>query len=189
MTLFVCSNCFFHSYNTLFGLLKLFLHSRIYQAMLDKMNEHPDLSMWCSKDSEIEFYDLGRYAKALTDDHQKERKERMSTVARSGGRKKKKDSENKLLVVYPFGVEESVLTEAASGLKELGGESLGVVEAVVDGDTNQPVDVQMQGSSDMEDVKGKSSRMHYVTIRDEDIERLCPGQFLNDTLVDFFMRW
>ena len=159
--------------------------------MLDLMNEHPDLSMWCSKDSEIEFYDLERYAKALTDDHQKERKERLSTrVTRSGGRKKKKDSENKLLVVYPFGVDEAVLSEAASGLKELGGNSFGVENdsAVVD-DTNQLADVQMQNSSDMEDAKGKSSRMHYVTIRDEDIERLCPGQFLNDTLVDFFMRW
>ena len=176
MTLFVCSNCFFHSH--------------IHQAMLVKMQEHPDLGVWCSEESEIEFYELDTYAKALTDDHQKERKERMSTrVTRSRGGKKKKDSENKLLVVYPFGVEESVLTEAASGLKELGGESLGVVEAVVYGDTNQPVDVQMQGSSDVEDVKGKSSRTHNVTIRDEDIERLCPGRFLNDALVDFFMRW
>ena len=158
--------------------------------MLDQMNEHRDLSMWCSKDSEIEFWDLERYTKALTDDEQKERKERMSTrVTRSGGRKKKRDSENKLLVVYPFGVDEEVLSEAASGLKELGGESLGVENVSVGDKINQPNDVQMQNSSDMEDVKVKSSRMHYVTIRDEDIERLCPGQFLNDTLVDFFMRW
>jgi len=158
--------------------------------MLVKMQDHPDLGMWCSKDSEIEFYDLERYAKALTDDHQKERKERMSTrVTRSGGRKKKKDSENKLLVVYPFGVDEAVLSEAASGLKELGGDTLGVENVSAVDNTNQPDDVQMQNSSDMEDVKVKSSRMHYVTIRDEDIERLCPGQFLNDTLVDFFMRW
>ena len=158
--------------------------------MLIHMQDHPDLRVWCSKDSEIEFYDLGRYAKALTDDHQKERNARMSTrVTRSGGRKKKKDSENKLLVVYPFGVDEEVLSEAASGLKELGGDSLGVEYVSAVDNTNQPDDVQMQNSSDMEDVKSKSSRMHYVTIRDEDIERLCPGQFLNDTLVDFFMRW
>jgi len=159
--------------------------------MLDQMNEHPDLSVWCSKDAEIEFYDLERYAKALTDDHQKERKERISIAGRtrSGGRKKKKDSENKLLVVYPFGVDETVLSEAASGLKELGGDSLGVENVSAIDNINQPDDVQMQNSSDVEDVKGKSSRMHYVTIRDEDIERLCPGQFLNDTLVDFFMRW
>ena len=55
-------------------------------------------------------------------------------------------------------------------------------------DDDRSTAAHMQDSSD-KDVKGKSSRMHYVTIRDEDIERLCPGQFLNDTLVDFFMRW
>jgi Ulp1 family protease len=158
--------------------------------MLIKIQEHPDLGAWCSKDSEIEFYDLGRYAKALTDDHQKERTDRMSRrVTRSGGRKKKKDSENKLLVVYPFGVDETILSEASSGLKELGGDSLGIENVSAVDNTSQPDDVQMQDSSDAEDAKGKSSRMHYVTIRDEDIERLCPGQFLNDTLVDFFMRW
>ena len=32
---------------------------------------------------------------------------------------------NSVLLVYPFGVDEEVLSEAASGLKELGGESLG----------------------------------------------------------------
>ena len=134
------------------------------------MSEHPDLRFWCSEDSEIEFYDLERYAKALTDDHQKERKERMSTrVTRSGGRKKKKDSENKLLVVYPFGVDEAVLSEAASGLKELGGDPLGVENVSAVDNTSQPDDVQMQNSSDLEDGKVKSSRMHYVTIRDQDI--------------------
>ena len=158
--------------------------------MLVKIQEHPVLGAWCSEDSEIEFYELDTYAKALTDDHQKERKERISIAGRtrSGGRKKKKDSENKLLVVYPFGVDETVLSESASGLKELGGDSLGV-ENVSAVDNTSQADVQMQNSSDMEDVKSKSSRMHYVTIRDEDIERLCPRQFLNDTLVDFFMRW
>ena len=65
--------------------------------MLRSMQEHPDLGVWCSKDSEIEYYDLERYAKALTDDHQKEREDWLSAsrrVTRSGGSKKKKDSEN-----------------------------------------------------------------------------------------------
>jgi len=150
--------------------------------MLVKMQDHPDLGMWCSKDSEIEFYDLERYAKALTDDHQKERAGRMlRRITCSGGSKKKKDSENKLLVVYPFGVDEAVLSEAASGLKELGGDSLGV--EVVNNDTNQPAGV------DMQDINNDGDNTSDLTIKNEDIERLCPGQFLNDTLVDFFMRW
>ena len=149
--------------------------------MLRSLHEHPDLGVWCSKDSEIEFWDLSRFAKALFDDRQKEQ---MSGRKRSGNGNKKKDSENKLLVVYPFGVDESVLSEVASGLKELGGDSLGV-EDVVDDNTNQPADVEMQVINN----DGDNNISDLLTIRGEDIERLCPGQFLNDTLVDFFMRW
>ena len=114
----------------------------------------------------------------------------MSITRRSslGGSKKKKDSENKLLVVYPFGVDEAILSNAASGLNELGGDLLGLDDM---DDTKPPADAAIQGvQSDVEDDgKGESSRPHYVTIQDDDVERLCPGQLLNDTLIDFWMRW
>jgi len=100
------------------------------------------------------------------------------------------DAENKLLVVYPFpfGVDEAVLKEAASGLKELGGDLLGLDD--ID-DSKPPADAAMQGvQSDVEEGgKGKSSRTHYVTIRDADVAMLRPGEYLNDVLVDFWMRW
>ena len=34
-----------------------------------------------------------------------------------------------------------------------------------------------------------SSRTHYLTIRGDDFDRLDHGEFLNDTLVDFWMTW
>ena len=50
----------------------------IFQAMLDQMRQHSDLEHWCTEDSEIEFYNLDKYTKALVDDSRKERDERMS---------------------------------------------------------------------------------------------------------------
>ena len=117
--------------------------------------------------------------------------EDISRRTRSGGKKKKKDPENKLLLVYPFSVDEATLSNAASSLKELGGDLLGL-ENVKDDNIDLVNDVIMQGQSNVEDTgdsKGKSSRTHYVTIGEEDVERLCPGRFLNDSLVDFWMRW
>lgn len=136
--------------------------------------------------SEIVFDNLDYSTEVLVEDSTNERKRRMSESKES--KNKKKDSENKLLVVYPFGVDEAILSEAASGLKELGGDLLGIDDM---DDTKPPAASAMQGvKSDVEDdVKGKSSRTHYIIIRDDDVERLCPGQFLNDTLVDFWMRW
>ena len=160
--------------------------------MLEQMRQHPTLEVWCGEDAKIPPSDLPKYTKALLEDNRKERDLRLGVAGRtrSGGKKKKKkDSDNKLLLVYPFAVDESVLTEAASGLTELGGDLLGV-QGAHDG-TEQLLDVETNGQPDgggNSDEKGKS-RTHYVTIRQDDKDRLAPGQFLNDTLVDFWMRW
>ena len=34
-----------------------------------------------------------------------------------------------------------------------------------------------------------SERSHFLTIREEDMDRLEHGEYLNDTLVDFWMQW
>lgn len=135
--------------------------------------------------SEIVFDNLDYSTEVLVEDSTNERKRRMSESKKSEN--KKKDSNNKLLVMYPFVVDEAVLKKAASGLKELGGDLLGI-ECVGD---SKPVSASaMQGvQSHVSSGEGKSTRTHYVLIRDEDVERLRPGQFLNDTLVDFWMRW
>jgi len=77
------------------------------------------------------------------------------------------------------------LAEAASGLKELGGDPLGI--DLLD----EEMDDQSTVGGDSTDDKGNASpsRTHYVSIRQDDKDRLCPGQFLNDSLVDFWMRW
>ena len=79
--------------------------------------------------------------------------------------------------------------EAAAGLKELGGDSLGVQTPHDSGE--QPTlaaSLDQDDKGDITNSKG-SSRTHYITIRQDDKERLCPGEFLNDSLVDFWMRW
>ena len=123
-------------------------------------------------------------AKALQEDGRKESAARLSCIARkrSGGNEKKNEADNKLLLIYPFDFDKEKLSKAASGLKELGGDLLGL----------DRTEVSAQGQVDRDQVSEelkKSSRTHYVTIRDDDKERLCQGQFLNDTLVDFWMRW
>jgi hypothetical protein len=74
------------------------------------------------------------------------------------------------------------LSDAASGLKELGGDMLGLDRA--------DIGVQGQlGEGNIADGTKKPTRTHHVTIRDGDFERLRPGVFLNNTIVDFFMLW
>ena len=115
------------------------------------MRQHPALEVWCGDDAKILPSDLPKYTQALLDDSRK------------------------VLLVYPFAVDEAILTEADSELTELGGDLLGV-EGAQEGAYN--------GITQFLDEETK-----YITIRQGDRDRLHPGQFLNDTLVDFWMRW
>ena len=113
----------------------------------------------------------------------------IDAVRSSGARTKRKEGGNKILLVYPFKVDEAILMEAAAGLKELGGDSLGVQTPHISGE--QPtlaasLDQDIKG--DITNIKG-SLRAHYTVICQDDKERLCPGQFLNDSLFDFWMLW
>jgi hypothetical protein len=154
---------------------------KLFQTMLCQMREHKDLGIWCTKESEFQYSDIGKYANALLADSKKDEEERLRNmrVTRSGGRREatKKNTENKLLLVYPFDVDEAVLSGSASALTELGGDSLGL-EAEPAAQVDHPSENQK-----------RPSRTHYVTICEDDKDRLKPGQFLNDTLVDFWMRW
>jgi len=71
------------------------------------------------------------------------------------------------------------LSRAARGLSELGGDLLDVEEA----------GPSVQDPLDEDSITKGTKRAHHVTVRDGDYERLSPGQFLNDTLVDLWMRW
>ena len=106
------------------------------------------MEVWCGEEAKILPSDLSKYTQALLDDSRK------------------------VLLVYPFPVDEAFLTEAASGLTELGGDLLGVEGAQENG-VAQFLDEETE----------------YITIRQSDRDRLRPGQFLNDTLVDFWMCW
>ncbi|KAL7551587.1 hypothetical protein ACHAWF_014773, partial [Thalassiosira exigua] len=162
-----------------------------FQAMLVQMRQHRGLELWCGDDSEIHPDDLAKYTQALLSHNREERRLSVAARTRSGrNRKQKSSNDNKLLLVYPFNVDEKVLTEAATGLKELGGDLLGVDLAHGDAqllDAEMP-DQSVGGSGD-DDNNEKYVRTHYVTIRQDDKDRLSPGEFLNDTLVDFWMRW
>ena len=158
--------------------------------MLTQMREHKYFEAFCNV-AEIPLCDLAKYTVALQEENCKERKLRQSAGrrTRSGGSTKGKEGENKLLLVYPLDVDEAILTDATAVLKELGGDSLGVQTPHDVGE--QPAlaaSLDQDAQGDITNSKG-SSRTHYITIRQDDKERLCPGQFLNDSLVDFWMRW
>lgn len=164
-----------------------------FQAMLVQMREIEVLKPFLDSGAEMFRSDLPKFAAALIEDSRKDEVKRLSCAVissrkrntRSGRAGKESESENNLLLVYPFEVDENILTEAASTLKELSGDLVGLDEESV---ACKNLFSEKEAAKLGGDSKG-SARTHYVTIREEDTDRLRPGEFLNDTLVDFWMRW
>ena len=86
------------------------------------------------------------------------------------------------LLVYPLLLSQHTVAKVTTGLKELGGDSLGVEGANRKSPPPTPL-------STMPMPTGKASRNHNVVITDKDLYTLRPGQKVNDSIVDFWMKW
>jgi len=162
-----------------------------FLAMLEQMRVNPTLETFFCCDPKIEFYDLKEYTAALIEDTEKENNNRRrSTRLSRANAKKKSITSEKPILVFPFKADDDEFSTAASKLNEL---KLAREQTSVESEraSIQPQDSNLnesQGENENERVKG-SARTHYITIRDDDMERLEPGEFLNDSLVDFWMKW
>ena len=115
---------------------------------------------------------------------------------RKSKRKKKAnflENNSEVVLVYPFEGNNSAIEGAAVGLAEINkfdhkyDDKVGLVEK-----SNNIIE---KNSDDKENEKPISPNMsniersHFLTIRGDDVDRLEPGEFLNDTLIDFWMQW
>jgi hypothetical protein len=164
-------------------------------SFLESIREFPTWIAYFDVASHLEPSVTERYSMSLVNDSKKEAKRRSRKVGlhqRSGFLAGRKDDE--VLVCYPFPADSEELDAAANGLGELSGASLHGSEENSDSreDSNSTSPGQAKASSggaDDEAAAEKRRRAHYLEIRVEDFERLEPGEFLNDTLIDFFMQW
>ena len=121
-------------------------------------------------------------AKALIEDSRKKYK------LRSRATPQKKDpfiankKDDDILLVYPFGEDKNKIEAAASNLTAL------LYKQTYNGqDSTEPKKPSTE-TKDLSTAQG-SQRSHQIVIRVEDYEKLEDGQWLNDSLVDFWMQW
>jgi len=169
-----------------------------FQDVLDKMRSNASIVKYLHKS--LEYSETYEYLKALKKDTLKEEQKRLSSLdssqrkTRSSTRKKSVDaSQNRVLLVYPFTSDMNSLEDAALGLMEASGAH---PHSHIEVDDQQSVSdsIKKTGSNELAastvDISKKiRGRNHYLTIRKEDLDRLEPEEFLNDTIIDFWMRW
>ena len=178
------------------------------RKILDKLREHRHFGIF------LEYGGLSRkqarnFTFALREDDKKDQRNRTASpkkrVTRSSTRSARLKSdreENKTILVYPFDAEEDVFDNACKDLTEIGGKIITGRDAVgknIWSDALSDMDSIPSSKASSSDEDGATStaatstvssgRTHYLTIRNDDMDRLEDGEFLNDTLIDFFMRW
>ena len=179
-----------------------------FRDFLKVMREDKFLNAFLTEDSKLTMTNADEYGRTLLEAARKERINRESSIGsprcRTRSSRRSAKATNKILLVFPFGAGEVVTDQAAEGLKEL--YSASVSKAVVpfgedtkavlntsdgkDGTGSTSSNDAESSETDKTDSNEKAkSRAHFLTIREEDNERLQPGEFLNDTLIDFWMQW
>ncbi|CAJ1939071.1 unnamed protein product [Cylindrotheca closterium] len=161
-----------------------------------KMEDH--LAEICHLDR-IDKEEALSFAEALVDDSQRMATSRIAIETQSSflqGR----GPEN-VLLVYPFTGDPTEIEAAADGLHEPSGKlkiNRGYSSDESDNESDQEEASKMHisntPSGDLVDMKEDTVskvkvRQHYVTLRVKDYERLQPEEWLNDSLVDFWMQW
>lgn len=133
---------------------------------------------------ELNETNCSKYSKALLEHYKNEAKSRQSALAspiskhRGDDFVRNRDGED-ILLVYPFNGDAAEIEKSAEGLTEARGRDFVPDYAAL----------TVTGDADNDDSAKFSGRGHYMTIRVADYERLEPEEYLNDTLIDFWMQW
>lgn len=179
-----------------------------FRDFLKVMKEDEFLNTFVTEDSKLTAANADEYGRTLLEAARKERKDRESSIGsprcRTRSSRQGAKGSNKVMVVFPFGGGEVDTDRAAEGLNELHsasitkslvpfGEITKTVLKISDGEEGAGLtssdDAEMSENDKADSNEKANSRAHFLTIREEDNERLQPGEFLNDTLIDFWMQW
>jgi hypothetical protein len=153
-------------------------------------------------DAQIHANDVKQYCRTLIDDSKKEQWQRLKSAmspaaARTGFLAGKKDDD--IVLVYPFGDDGREVDAAAQGLTELQCVDSAATEA--DGKSEGDATVELTAKvyeeepsieTDASNEKGKGNAVKSRAVFQicvADVTRLEPGEYLNDTLIDFWMHW
>lgn len=148
-----------------------------FQSLIKKFGEDTTLRAYIATVTKLGVHKKDEYIQSLLDSYS-EKKARPSALPRP------RFKEDATLLVYPFQATDAELDSAAVGLIEASGKLPKESEVLtIDGTSAFSSDVNGGDESTL------TSKTHMVTIRGEDFDRLAPYEFLNDTLIDFWMQW
>lgn len=169
-----------------------------FKNIVNEKNNYTKIHQHFDNHSALNTHDAMRLSEILLSENKKEKQQRLKAssqrcVTRSSTRTRSSeenvDSEDeKVLLVYPFSIDETEKHEIDEKIRDLS-EVNGLI-LLGDSKLLPETETEDDSSCDLPPTKRiNQNRTHYLTICNEDFKRLQPGEYLNDTLIDFWMRW
>jgi len=152
-------------------------HTADFDSLLHAIRDNDTLGPYIKCDGKLGSHDKDEYITALLAPAV-ERRTRSSASTSVTNRATFKEEET--VLVFPFDASTAELDSAARGLTEASGRLSLSDENVTS--------LAIAGADNCADAAA-TSKTHMVTIRGEDFDRLVPCEFLNDTLIDFWINW
>lgn len=156
-------------------------------TFLKVVRENEFFSAYFSNESRLKCNHAHLYSTALIADARKEalsRNKKVKCSSRVGFLAGK--TSNDLLLRFPFGGDPRCIEAASEGLKEFQCfHCSDATDQETDSEGCEDPPLETHATEVIEDTR----RKHHIEIRVEDFERLDPGVYLNDTLIDFFLQW
>ena len=101
-------------------------------------------------------------------------------------------SDDNILFIYPFSCPSERIENTAKDLREACGLTCkyNVDNKVVIWNNSQDYEIfeEKERNKTEKVIHPKLGKEHYLTVRERDFKRLEPEQFLNDTIIDFWMK-
>jgi hypothetical protein len=180
-----------------------------FTELLQRVGNIDSLSPYFDKDAQLTTPNTAeRYCQPFMKDSKNETRISRNSIESPTSRKKQGflagKKEEDILLVYPFDGDKQLMEKTAEELNEASGggpydtdyNSERAVVGAMEIDTTDPevsdAGKASSGGSDKGEAEPETKtlgRAHFLTVRVEDYERLEPGEFLNDTLIDFWMQW
>ena len=171
-----------------------------FMDVLKLMRKNEELRIFL-EEAQLRKEETLQYTSALVEEMKKEAGRRLKSLksASNSHIQRKSWGENidsyassndEVRLVYPFAGDKDVFDAAAQDMLEASGRRFSEKNSTpISLGKNYGVGRDMLKAGN--NIRGNSSTRgtHYLTIDREDLERLEPGEFLNDTLIDFWMRW
>jgi len=175
------------------------LDSDEFYSILDVMKKNLILKP-ILRNAQLSYGQTPTFTKALVEDNRIEKTKRLNSITSFNmqlhARRRNPYVDDNILLVYPFRCSSHIYYLATKGLTEADGHTCLFIDReqrAVDWIPRSRIEMGMQEDNNicLPDNKrpSKLGRDHYITIGKEDVGRLEPGQFLNDTLIDFWMKW